>query len=541
MFKSSSLTNYAPIQNPTFTGKVTLPDGSSITKTTSSYLKQSDAVNTYATKSSVSSVENTLYDTVYNINNTYAPKENPTFTGTVTFPDNSTITNYLKSATASSTYLTQSSASNTYLSKATAEEDYLQISTALGNFLTTNTAAETYAPITNPTLFGTVTFNAEGTAITDYLKKSTAEDTYATRNNAFFSGILTFPDASVPEDYLLETVANSDYLKKTDATSTYLTQTNAASTYAPLASPTFTGTVTFPDNSTITNYLKSATASSTYLTQSNASSTYLSKETAEEDYLQISTALGNFLSMNTAAETYAPKASPTFTDTVTFVDTSTTPNTSTTITDYLKSSDASSTYLSQTDAASTYAPLVSPTFTGNIVLNGNVTLAQTKANSLTLNDNLSLCTGTNYATPNENNMLGYGITGTILTDTLVSAPNISSNTGLNFSNITLTYGVWLLYGNAGIQVTVPSGSTTGTITSAQVSIGSSGAINGNFAHTEQSTLTVRDATYISYQTMRIMSVATVSSTQYLVGKYVFSGCTLNTRQGYSSFYAYRIA
>jgi hypothetical protein len=111
MFKSSSLTNYAPIQNPTFTGKVTLPDGSSITKTTSSYLKQSDAVNTYATKSSVSSVENTLYDTVYNINNTYAPKENPTFTGTVTFPDNSTITNYLKSATASSTYLTQSSAS----------------------------------------------------------------------------------------------------------------------------------------------------------------------------------------------------------------------------------------------------------------------------------------------------------------------------------------------------------------------------------------------------------------------------------------------
>ena len=57
MFKSSSLTNYAPIQNPTFTGKVTLPDGSSITKTTSSYLKQSDAVNTYATKSSVTSVE----------------------------------------------------------------------------------------------------------------------------------------------------------------------------------------------------------------------------------------------------------------------------------------------------------------------------------------------------------------------------------------------------------------------------------------------------------------------------------------------------
>ena len=195
--------------------------------------------------------------------------------------------------------------------------------------------------------------------------------------------------------------------------------------------------------------------------------------------------------------------------------------------------------MTETNAASTYAPLVSPTFTGNIVLNGNVTLAQTKANSLTLNDNLSLCTGTNYATPNDNNMLGYGYTGTIITDTLVSLPNIQSNTGLNFSNITLTYGVWLLYGNAGIQVTVTSG--TGTITSAQVSIGSSGAINGNFAHTEQSTLTVRDATYISYQTMRIMSVSAASSIQYLVGKYTFTGCTLNTRQGYSSVYAYRIA
>ena len=48
-----------------------------------------------------------------------------------------------------------------------------------------NTAAETYAPITNPTLFGTVTFNAQGTTITDYLKASTAASTYATKNNSF--------------------------------------------------------------------------------------------------------------------------------------------------------------------------------------------------------------------------------------------------------------------------------------------------------------------------------------------------------------------
>jgi hypothetical protein len=46
--------------------------------------------------------------------------------------------------------------------------------------------------------------------------------------------------------YLTQTNASSTYLTQTNASSTYLTQTNAASTYAPLASPTFTGTVTLP-------------------------------------------------------------------------------------------------------------------------------------------------------------------------------------------------------------------------------------------------------------------------------------------------------
>ena len=103
MFKSSSLSNYAPILNPTFTGKVTLPDGSTITKSTS----------------------------------TYAPKASPTFTGTVTFPDASTITDYLKSATASNTYLKQTNAASTYL--------------------TQTNATSTYAPKANPTFTGTVT------------------------------------------------------------------------------------------------------------------------------------------------------------------------------------------------------------------------------------------------------------------------------------------------------------------------------------------------------------------------------------------------
>ena len=110
-------------------------------------------------------------------------------------------------------------------------------------------------------------------------------------------------------------------------------------------------------------------------------------------------------------------------------------------------------------------------------------------------------------------------------------------TVFSFGSVTLSCGVWLVYGTAGFQVT-----TAGTITSAQVSIGSSNTnISGNFGVTDQSTQTVRDATYISHQVMRITSVSAASQTHYLLGKYTFTGCTLNSRQGYSSFYAYRIA
>ena len=45
------------------------------------------------------------------------------------------------------------------------------------------------------------------------------------------------------------------------------------------------------------------------------------------------------------------------------------------------------------------APLASPTFTGTITLNGNVTLASASANTITLNDHLVLCTGSNFTTP----------------------------------------------------------------------------------------------------------------------------------------------
>jgi len=44
----------------------------------------------------------------------------------------------------------------------------------------------------------------------------------------------------------------------------YLTSSTAASTYAPLASPTFTGTVTIPAGASISGYLTTSAAGSTY-------------------------------------------------------------------------------------------------------------------------------------------------------------------------------------------------------------------------------------------------------------------------------------
>jgi hypothetical protein len=99
--------------------------------------------------------------------------------------------------------------------------------------------------------------------------------------------------------------------------------------------------------------------------------------------------------LNTKLQLYATISSPTFSGTVTFIDTSTTLNTISVITDYLKSSTASSVYLTQSNAsntyltqsnastnyllkssaASTYAPLVSPTFTGTVTLPDGATIS----------------------------------------------------------------------------------------------------------------------------------------------------------------------
>ena len=58
--------------------------------------------------------------------------------------------------------------------------------------------------------------------------------------------------------------------------------------------------------------------------------------------------------LNTKLALYATISSPTFSGTVTFIDTAVQPNTTSTIKDYLKITTAASTYLTQSNASTTY-------------------------------------------------------------------------------------------------------------------------------------------------------------------------------------------
>jgi hypothetical protein len=300
---------------------------------------------------------------------------------------------------------------------------------------------------------------------------------------------------------------------------------------APKESPTFTGTVTFPDNSTITDYLKSSSASSTYAIKNNAvfSGDYLLFPDASNyaDYLLIDDASNTYLTKSSASSTYAPKASPTFTGTVIFPDTST-------ITDYLKSSTAASTYLTTSSASSTYAPKASPTFTGTISLNGDVTLASAYTNTLTLNDHLVLCTGSNFTTP-VSGQQGYIITGTSATN----QTSITTQATTTYSTITLSYGVWMVIGQIGFQNI--TGGTTATLTIRNFCINDSVAIAANYAIRYNHSIALAATSYSSEMCTRIVTVTNASTLWYLVGALTYTNGPLYTASTDTNLYAVRIA
>ena len=158
------------------------------------------------------------------------------------------------------------------------------------------------------------------------------------------AGIKTFSASPV-----VPTVTSSDDSTKVASTAfvkaqSYLTTTAAGTTYAPLASPTFTGTVTIPSGASISGFapLASPTFTGTPAAPTAAVDTNTT-QVATTAYV-----IGqSYLTTGTASSTYAPLASPTFTGTVT-----------------IPSGASISGYLTTSTAGTTYAPLASPTLTG---------------------------------------------------------------------------------------------------------------------------------------------------------------------------------
>ena len=178
---------------------------------------------------------------------------------------------------------------------------------------------------------------------------------------------------------------------------------------------------------------------------------------------------------------------------------------------------------------------MNPTLTGNINLNGNVTLAQTSANTLTLNDHLVLCTGSNFNTPSSGQQ-GYMITGTNVTD-LTSIP---ATTVTMLASITLSYGVWSLIGQAGIYNA--SSTTTCAMNNKQIGISNSAtAFETKYQSRAVGTNTLSIGAAACEQANRIVTVTNSSTPYYLLAYVNYTTGTLQSYTSQSHFYAVRIA
>ena len=289
----------APIASPTFTGTVTIPTGASITAPTG--LVKGDvglgnADNTSDANKPVSTATQTALDLK-------APLASPTFTGTVTLP----------SGTVTSTMIADDTIVNADINASAAIVDtkLATISTALkvSNSATTATDANTASAIVARDGSGNFTAGTITAALTG--NASTATTLATARNIAgqSFNGSanisiaptdLTGVTSTAAELNILDgaTLSTAELNFVDGVTSAIQTQIDAK---APLASPTFTGTVTIPTGASIT--------APTGLVKGDVGLGNV--DNTSDANKPVSTAT------QTALDLKAPLASPTFTGTVT--------------------------------------------------------------------------------------------------------------------------------------------------------------------------------------------------------------------------------
>ena len=324
---------------------------------------------------------------------------------------------------------------------------------------------------------------------------------------------------------------------------------------APKYSPTFSGEMTFPDGKIISQTTEDTTFWNNV--ELNGTVSFTNTSTTITDYaLHTNGIIDNLSLTGNVSFPDGSLITPTLENTTfwsertlyntTLVDTSTEIWTYRTILDflttsvaastYLATSTASSTYLTQSSASSTYAPKASPTFTGTISLNGNVTLASASANTITLNDHLVLCTGSNFTTPLSGQQ-GYMITGANATD----LTSITSGSPVTYSTINLSYGVWIVFGQIGYINNNASGGASASISSKFFGIHSATSISLAYANKYNVTNSLAATLSGADNFSRIVTVTSVSTPYYFVGQLTYTGGPIYTNTSHTNFTAVRIA
>ncbi len=278
--------------------------------------------------------------------------------------------------------------------------------------------------------------------------------------------------------------------------SAYLTTSTASSTYAPIASPTFTGTVTIPSGASIDGYLTTSSASSTYLTQTNASSTYQPLDT-ELTALAGTTSAADTLPYFTGSGTASLATLTSYARSL--IDDADASTARGTLGLGTMATETASNYLTTASASTTYAALSGATFTGGIsgtslTLSGDLTIngTTTTINSTTLTvDDKNIELGS-VTTPTDTTADGGGITLKGTTDKTFNWVN-STSSWTSSEHISLGIGKSLLLngetsGTITITPTAISGTNTITIPAATGTLALTANKLSNFASTTSAEL-----------------------------------------------------
>ena len=465
----------APIASPTFTGTVTIPTGASITAPTG--LVKGDvglgnADNTSDANKPVSTATQTALDLK-------APLASPTFTGTVTLP----------SGTVTSTMIADDTIVNADINASAAIVDtkLATISTAgkVSNSATTATDANTASAIVARDASGNFTAGTVTAALTG--NASTATTLATARNIAgqSFNGSanisiaptdLTGVTSTAAELNILDgaTLSTAELNFVDGVTSAIQTQIDAK---APLASPTFTGTVTIPTGASIT--------APTGLVKGDVGLGNV--DNTSDANKPVSTAT------QTALDLKAPLASPTFTGTVTIP----TGASITAPTGLVKgdvglgnvdnTSDANKPVSTAGQTAlDLKANIASPTFTGTVVLPDNTVALGTK----TTGDYVATITGGTGVTSSAATS-GEGTTHTLSIGQAVGTTDNVTFAGVTADNIKVGVTASNEIDTASGDLTIDSAGGTVTIDD-NLTVTGNLTVSGTTTSINTETLTVDD-------------------------------------------------